>query len=160
MDQNTLLVKMAIGPWEAHIKRATKLFDEFTDEQLLLEVAPGRNRVIYLLGHLTAVDDSLFTLFGLGEKLHPELEHAFIKTPDRTVAEIPSAQELRQYFNEVHAKLNEAFAKLTTEQWFEKHTAVSDEDFAKEPHRNKLSVLLSRTAHMSYHMGQIALTNK
>ena len=37
-------------------------------------------------------------------------------------------------------------AKLQTvsdTEWFEKHTLVSAEDFQKEPHRNKLNVLLT-----------------
>jgi hypothetical protein len=44
---------------------------------------------------------------------------------------------------------------MTAEQWLEKHTSVSDEDFAKEPHRNKLSVLISRTNHLANHIGQL-----
>ena len=43
---------------------------------------------------------------------------------------------------------------------FGKHTAVSDEDFAANPLRNRLSVLLSRTRHLAYHIGQIALAPK
>ena len=31
------------------------------------------------------------------------------------------------------------------------------EDFIKEPHRNKLNVLLTRTTHLAYHAGQLAL---
>jgi hypothetical protein len=34
---------------------------------------------------------------------------------------------------------------------------VSDEDFEKEPHRNRFTVLLGRTAHLSYHVGQATL---
>jgi hypothetical protein len=34
----------------------------------------------------------------------------------------------------------------------EKHTAMSDEDFAKDLGRNRLAVVLSRTNHMSYHL--------
>lgn len=37
----------------------------------------------------------------------------------------------------------------------QKHSAVSEEDFAKEPHRNKLNLLLNRTNHLSYHHGQL-----
>jgi hypothetical protein len=39
--------------------------------------------------------------------------------------------------------------------WFAKHNAVSAEDFAKEPHRNKLNVLITRTIHQGYHLGQM-----
>ena len=44
---------------------------------------------------------------------------------------------------------------LSAEEWLKKHEAVSAQDFAKEPLRNRLSVLLSRTAHVQFHTGQI-----
>ena len=34
---------------------------------------------------------------------------------------------------------------------------LSAEDFAKEPHRNKISVLLSRNSHLAFHHGQMVL---
>jgi hypothetical protein len=40
----------------------------------------------------------------------------------------------------------------------EKHTSVSAEDFAKEPHRNRYTILLTRTMHMALHFGQFVLT--
>jgi hypothetical protein len=46
---------------------------------------------------------------------------------------------------------------MLLEEWLTKHNSVSAEDFAKEPHRNKLSVLISRAMHQAYHGGQIAL---
>jgi hypothetical protein len=43
------------------------------------------------------------------------------------------------------------------EDWLKKHTAVSDEDFVKDPTRNRLAILMNRTNHASYHLGQAAL---
>ena len=80
---------MALDPWNTHIARADKLFNDLSDEQLKEEVAPGRNSGIYLLGHLTAVHDALFPLLGLGEKLYPQLEDIFIKNPDKSGIEKP-----------------------------------------------------------------------
>jgi len=37
------------------------------------------------------------------------------------------------------------------------YKGFSAEDFAKEPHRNKLNIIISRTSHLQYHTGQIAL---
>jgi hypothetical protein len=34
---------------------------------------------------------------------------------------------------------------------------VSEEDFEREPHRNRFTVLLGRTAHLAYHVGQATL---
>jgi hypothetical protein len=69
--------------------------------------------------------------------------------------ETPSVAELRKYWKEVNAKLSAAITTTTSNEWFAKHTAVSAEDFAKEPLRNKLNVLISRTNHQSYHLGQL-----
>jgi len=41
--------------------------------------------------------------------------------------------------------------------WLARHTAVSEEDFAKDPSRNRFAVLLSRTNHLSYHLGPAVL---
>ena len=46
---------------------------------------------------------------------------------------------------------------LSGEGWLERHTAVSAEAFEKEPHRNKLNIIVSRSHHMAYHLGQLAL---
>ncbi|MBC7554999.1 MAG: hypothetical protein H7257_13600 [Taibaiella sp.] len=46
---------------------------------------------------------------------------------------------------------------MGAEDWFLKHNSVSAEDFVNEPHRNKLNILLTRTTHLSYHLGQFIL---
>jgi len=44
--------------------------------------------------------------------------------------------------------------------WAQRHAVVSEEDFAKDPSRNRFAVLLSRTNHLSYHLGQAVLAVK
>ena len=155
-DQNKLMTKQLLDAWNGQLNRASKLFNELTVEQIQKEVAPGRNTGTYLLGHLVAVHDALFPLFGVGEKLYPQLEEAFIKNPDKSGLEKPSVKELKDYWNEVNRALENHFNKFTVDEWLQKHTAVSEEDFLKEPHRNRLNVLISRTNHLAYHLGQLA----
>jgi hypothetical protein len=152
---NELFIKMTVAAWDAQCVRVSKLFDELSDEQLAGETAPGRNTGIYLLGHLVAVTDGMLPLLGFGEKLYPQLETVFLTSPDKSGLETPSVAELRKYWKEVNAKLSAAITTTTSNEWFAKHTAVSAEDFAKEPLRNKLNVLISRTNHQSYHLGQL-----
>jgi len=38
------------------------------------------------------------------------------------------------------------FSRLSVADWLQKHGAVSEEDFSREPHRNRFTVLLGRTA--------------
>jgi hypothetical protein len=159
-NEQQLFVKMALDAWNTQVDRTNKLFNSLSDAQLQGEVAPGRNSGVYLLGHLTAIHDNLFPLLGLGEKRYPQLDEIFVKNPDKSGLEKPGLKELRNYWDEVNKNLSQYFNQLTTEEWFQKHTAVSDEDFAKEPHRNKLNVLLNRTSHLANHLGQLIFLKK
>jgi hypothetical protein len=134
-----------------------KKLNSLTDEQLQKEIAPGKNRGTYLLGHLIAVHDDMLKLLDLGEKLYPELFETFIKQADKAATNTPTTSELREMWENQNSLLQEKFEKMKPEDWFAKHTAVSEEDFAKEPHRNKLNIIITRTSHLQYHMGQIAL---
>ncbi len=157
---NQIMVKMALDAWNAQIKNGNDLLEKLTDEQLNNEVAPGRNRGIYLVGHLVAVHDRMLPLLGSGEQLYPQLDEPFLKNPDNAKTAMPSAKELRQFWKNINSTLAGHFSKMQPDAWFQKHNSVSAEDFAKEPHRNKLNVLLSRTNHLSNHLGQLVFLKK
>jgi uncharacterized damage-inducible protein DinB len=101
---------------------------------------------------------TVFSILGLEQRLHPELDAIFISHPDKTAAQFPSARELQQYWDEVNAKLHAQFASLSAEEWLQPHHAMSEEEYAKDPTR--LAVLLSRTNHLSHHLGQVTLAIK
>ena len=157
MTTEQLTVTIILASWKNTVGRADKVFSELTERQFLQEVAPGRNRILYLLGHLTAVHDGLHTILGLGERLHSELDGIFISRPDKETEPLPSISELTKYWREVNSSLSEKFGRLLPEEWLQRHMAMSEEDYAKDPTRNRLSVLLSRTNHLSYHLGQVML---
>ncbi len=151
------IIKQIIASWTSRNVAVTNFFKlHDNDDVYLNELAPGRNRPIYLLGHLIATNDGLLPLFGLGEKLFPELAE-FSTQPDRSFEIKLSLNELKKKWETVNAVLTGHFNAMTAAQWLEKHTAVSAEDFAKEPQRNKLNVLIGRTNHQSYHVGQLNL---
>jgi hypothetical protein len=160
MTSNKLSVQVAINSWRLVVERANTILSSLTQDELLKEVAPGRNRVIYLWGHLTAIHDAMFPILGLGERLHPELDAIFVSSPDKTGAQLPPLGELKKYWKEVNAKLLSQFASLSADEWLQRHYGMSEEDYAKDSTRNRLAVLLSRTNHMSYHLGQITLALK
>jgi hypothetical protein len=148
----------ALTSWKQVIWQIDKGLAAWSDANLQLEVAPGRNRLYYLLGHLVAVHDRMLPLLRLGERLHPELDEQFLVQPDRAFTGTPAeTADLREAWTEVNTKLTAALAQLTPEQLLERHASVSEEDFAKEPHRNRLSVLFSRTSHAAMHEGQMRL---
>jgi len=157
MTNEELFGAAVVQSWKQITGRFDKAMAELSDEQLQKQVAPGKNRLFYLLGHLTAVNDRLFPLLGVGERMYAGLDEAFITNPDGKVASPVSAAELRKAWSAVHAKLTAVLEGFTAEEWLQKHTAVSDEDFAKDPSRNRLAVVLSRTNHLSFHSGQAVL---
>lgn len=160
MTPEESIVATAVQSWTMNVERAAKLFSGLSDSQRLQEVAPGRNRLIYLWGHLIAVHDAIAPLMGLGERLHPELDAIFVTEADKKTAVLPTAAELTAHWDEVHARLLAGFRRFTAAEWAQKHTAMSDEDFKANPLRNRLAVLLNRTNHLSYHLGQAALAPK
>jgi hypothetical protein len=145
---------------EAQIDRADKLFSGLSSAEVLQEVAPGRNRLIYLWGHLTAIHDGILPLLGLGERLHPEFDVAFVSNPDKSRADIPSHEQVCEAWNSINGDLSKGFERMSWSDWLQRHSNVSAEDFGKDPSRNRFAILLSRTNHLSYHLGQAVLGRK
>jgi hypothetical protein len=160
MTSEDVFIKMALDAWHTHITRTNELFDLLSDEQLMREIAPGRNRGVYLLGHLAAVHDRISPLLELGNPLYPELWQPFVESPDKEVTQLPTTQALRQYWKEINTTLADKMSSLSPEAWFQKHTAVPMEVFANEPHRNKLNIIVNRTNHLASHFGQLLLLKK
>jgi hypothetical protein len=160
MEDDPSCVALALKVWMTQIDRADKLFEGLSSEEVLREIAPGRNRVLYLWGHLTAIHDAMLPLLGLRERLHPEFDVAFVSHPHRSRADIPSRDQVHAAWNVVNAELWKWFQTMSWPDWVQRHTAVSEEDFAKDTARNRFAVLLNRTNHLSYHLGQAVLALK
>jgi len=155
--QTEIIIKMVFDRWNTSIQNCDNLLQILSDETLMMQIAPGKNRGIYLLGHLIAVHDDMIILLGMGDKMYPELNDKFLKSPDNVMSQMPSVAELRKYWKHQCDLLKEKFITISNEEWFNKHTAVSEEDFVLEPHRNKLNIIITRTTHLQYHLGQLIL---
>jgi hypothetical protein len=151
------LIESALRAWKSNIERADKLFGTLSPGELEKEIAPGRNRLIYVWGHLAAVNDALIPLLEIGERLYPEFDGMFVSNPDKSVQLTISAESLKTAWQEINQKLWGGFAKFSPADWTNRHAAVSEQDFEREPHRNRFAVLLGRTAHLAYHLGQATL---
>ena len=160
MTNEELYLAVALNGWKGNIERADKMFSGLRDEEVMKEIAPGKNRLIYLWGHLTATHDAMLPLLAIGQRLHPEFDVAFISNPDKAQAGIPSVEMVRKAWKEVNGRLFEGFPSISAADWLKKHAAVSEEDFMKEPLRNRIGILLGRTNHLAYHLGQTALRPK
>jgi hypothetical protein len=148
---------LGLKAWKAQVDRAGKLFGALSPAQVLQEIAPGRNKLLYLWGHLTAIHDAMLPLLGMGKRLYPELDVAFVINPDKSQTVTPSHEEIRRAWITVNGELSKGFENMSPSDWLQRHSAVSEEEFGKDPSRNRFSILLSRTNHLSYHLGQAVL---
>ena len=148
----------AIKTWKTVTARLEKLLSSLSDDDLQLEVAPGRNRVYYVLGHLAAHHDRLLPMLNIGGRLHSDLDDVFITNPDRTFPEDEySGAELRKMLTEVNSAVLAGVEAMSPVDLLKRHADVSEGDFAKDTLRSRLAVFESRTAHVMFHAGQIRL---
>src|SRR5260221_12577790 len=77
MASDEVLIQTAISSWEQVIQRVGTLCLSCSEERLLVQAAPGKNRNAYLWGHLTAVNDAMFSILRPGERVRPELDARF-----------------------------------------------------------------------------------
>lgn len=158
--EKELFVIMVLNAWNKALSQVDKLFAELSDEQLQIEIVPNGNRGIYLLGHLAAVNSQMLPLLDFGDPVTPHLYVPFIQTADKDIVDWPSTSELRSAWTKANAELAKHMNAATPDQWFQRHSAVSEQDFMKESHRNKLNVIINRTNHLLYHFGQLVLLKK
>ena len=157
MDIEKLLSQTVLNSWKSVNQRVSALIAQMSEENIQFEIAPGRNRALYIVGHLTAVSDRMFPLLGVGERRFPNLDAVYLEHPDRTAADPLAPADLKAAWQDLAARLTDALEAFTPDEWLQKHTAVSDADFVKDPSRNRMAVVLARTNHISYHMGQLML---
>ena len=159
MNHAETIVELVLNQLKGKVEQTTAVFTTLGAEAAQMPVAPDRNTVGYLLGHLVAVHDKLLEGLSLGERLHPEWDSLFL-APQQDGSAYPAYQDLLGAWQQVNTALVAGFATLSVADWLTKHAYISDTDFAREPHRNKLNLLLSRTGHLFHHSGQLALVKR
>ena len=146
--------------WTTYNTRMQKLFDTISDENFNKPITPSGNSPSWILGHLTDTDDALLELFGIGSRKFPELKNIYNHEKGQNQGGHLSKSDLLTKWKTINNDLETAFKSWGEKEWLGRHTAVSEEDFKKEPHRNKLNVMLSRVSHRASHLGQIAMQPK
>lgn len=155
-DPGRIAVQLALINWNLNREKAESLLAALPDDAFNKEVAPGRNRGFYLIGHLIAEHDEMAELIG-APRAYEHYDALFLHSPDRSGKALPDMKELRIVWKELHDRLTAYMTAMSPEDWFGRHSRISAEDFVHEPHRNRLAVLTNRNVHFGYHLGQLAL---
>lgn len=156
ISQEKTEVKLSVDAWLLSNRRMNTILGNMTDKELYSAVASGRNRGIYLLGHLTAFSDSLLLSLGFRDRLFPEFDFLFVNNPDNVYQEYPSADELKSNWRTVNYSLLNFIEGMSEKQWMERLGGVSGQEFLGNSLQNKLNILIQCTNHQNYHLGQLA----
>lgn len=158
ISQEKTEVKLSVEVWLLSNRRMNTILGNMTDKELYSAVASGRNRGIYLLGHLTAFSDSLLQSLGFGDRLFPEFDFLFVNNPENIYQEYPSAEQLKSNWRTVNYSLLSFIENMSDKQWMEWDIDVSEQEFLADPLQNKLSILIRCTNHQNYHLGQLTFS--
>ena len=150
-------LQICLLQWDTYNKRMQKVIDSISDENFNQPIVANGNSPSWLLGHLADTDDKLLELFGIGERLFPELSTIYHHERVTNQQGHLTKPDLTSKWNSIVAELDHAFKNMSEADWHSRHMSVSEEDFKKEPHRNKLNVFLSRITHKASHLGQTAM---
>jgi uncharacterized damage-inducible protein DinB len=151
------VLQICLLQWDQYNRRMLKTLESIPNENFTTPITPDSNSPSWILGHLADTDDALLELFGISKRLYPELNKIYHHERDTNQQGHLSKDELIIRWKAVVAELDKHFKQWNEGDWLSRHMAVSAEDFAKEPHRNKLNVMLSRVSHKASHLGQLAL---
>lgn len=143
--------------WSTYNKRMEKVFETISAENFNTPIVANGNSPSWLLGHLVDTDDKLLELFGIRQRLFPELSSIYHHERGSNQTGHLTREDLQKKWKSISDELDRAFNTWSETDWLSRHTAVSESDFAKEPHRNKLNVMLSRVTHKASHLGQISM---
>jgi len=69
MTNEELYLAVALNGWKGNIESADKMFSGLGDHEVLNEIGPGKNRLLYLWRHLTATHDAMLPLLRIGQRL-------------------------------------------------------------------------------------------
>ena len=153
-------IEICLLQWTTYNTRMQKMLDGISTQGFSTAIVPNGNSPSWLFGHLVDTDDKLLDLFGIRSRLFPELEKIYHHERGANQSGHLSKEELIAKWKAISTELEGAFKSWGEKEWMGRHNAVSEEDFKKEPHRNKLNVMLSRVEHKASHLGQIAMLPK
>ena len=158
--KNEVFGKIVLNQWNSYTKKGLQLLETLSELQFNTEIEKGANTPSWIFGHLAETHDALFPLLEIRPLLYPEMKEMYVHN-HATPSQDPFTKErLTEVWKEIHTRLDNSIRGFSAEQWFERHTAVSQEEFVKEPHRNKINIILSRTTHMAHHLGQVSMATR
>lgn len=126
------------------------------EEDYLLELSPGKNHGVFILGHLVASDDDFSVYMGKGGYLFPEYQEIFSAGSELLPVDYyPSVKEILEKWKAVCEKNEKIYQELTDAELSEYHANCEDPE--KDFFKTKERVIQMWQTHQAYHVGQFGL---
>lgn len=122
-----------------------------------MQIAPHRNRVYYIFGHLAEVHDRALPLLEKGKRLHPKVDVLFLESPDCSRADLEMSDVLKELWVEINDAVTSALETFSPDEWLERHSELSPLGFMAISRQSRLAVVLGLISHLSHHLGQVRL---
>jgi hypothetical protein len=139
--------------------RTTEVFRSLGKSRILEAIAPGKNKVIYLLAHLLVIHDSIFETMELGKRAYTDYDELFL-TPQHTANQYPSYKLLMDQWVSMNETLTFRLRHMSLDQWGTKHRYISDADFMLHSIKNKFCSFQCLLTYLSHHAGQLELVHR
>lgn len=138
------------------VEWVTEYIDALSDEDLKMELSPGKNHGVWILGHMIVSDDDFSVYMGKGELLYPRWSEKLGQRSKLMPPEnYPPVPELREMWKKVCEKNFKIYETITDEELPQHHALykASEPDYFKTKDR----VIMSWQLHQMYHAGQLAV---
>ncbi len=153
---DTIISKKFYQQYLMMIEWVNIYINSLTDEEFEMELSPGKNRGVWILGHMITSDDEFSVFMGKGDLLFPYYPELFGQGSKlQPLQSYPEVSELRQQWNDVIEKNKNIYENLKDEELEQPHNNIVEgkEDFFK----TKARVIMAWHLHQMYHAGQLGL---
>lgn len=150
------MIEQLLEVWENKIKETTEIFELLGERRAMKPVAPGKNRLIYLLGHLLVIHDGIFETLEVGKRRYTHYDDLFL-TPQHPANVYPPYGLLLQQWIALNETLIFQLRYISPDEWLSKQHYISEMDFILQPNKNKFYGFQCLTGHLFHHLGQLAL---
>ena len=141
---------------EMMIEWVNGTIDPLSDDEFKLEIYPGKNHGVWILGHLVTSDDDFSMFMGKGEVMFPEYYEIFgqgskLQPPDK----YPDVKSLRVKWDEICEKNRKIYSELKDEDFDKPHAMIKNYD--TDYFKTKGRVIMAWQMHQASQAGQLAV---
>lgn len=155
-NMNNSLSKQFSRQYAMMVEWVNGTIDPLSDDEFKMEITPGKNHGVWLLGHLVTSDDDFSMFMGKGDQMFPQYYDLFGQGSKLLPpGEYPPVSELKNAWKKVCEKNRKIYSGLTDDELGEPHALVKD--IEKDYFKTKDRVISAWHLHQLYHAGQLGI---